>query len=256
MTDTISLLPLEAMPLREITQDHGEAGLLARLDRELESTDWDIETRTRVNAALEIALEAHKDDLRGEYPYSTHFLRVTVRILSPRHFNIRDQPALIIAALLHDTVEDHAAFYTGDNSDNEITPEAQVRALHIIEQTFDEEVAHYIGAVTNPKFPTDISRAQKNALYQEHVKELLLSEPLAGIIKLSDFIDNCVGLLYNEDPEKALRLANKYQPLIPAMKDFVLLSPYFTDSMRDHLVAQLDGADRRCNELRSAKEPS
>ena len=56
--------------------------------------------------ALELASRLHAEDWRQNEPYINHPLRVATRIMS--HDGIRD-PEVIAAALLHDSVEGHAA---------------------------------------------------------------------------------------------------------------------------------------------------
>ena len=237
------------LPLNEITRfQNGEEGLLYRLDAELKMVEWSQDDLDRVNAALALAYEAHKNDTRGPYPYSTHFLRVAIRILSEHHLNIRDNPDLIIAALLHDTVEDAPEFYL-DTTRGSTKPEMQSEALKRIDELFDGSVSYLVGKVTNPQIDTSLPKLARNELYREHVVEILATEPLAGIIKLSDFIDNCAGLKHNESPKRARTLASKYHELIPVFLHFVVTSDYLDDSTKTNLLEQLARANLRCLEL-------
>ena len=49
----------------------------------------------------------HERDRRQREPYSSHPLRVAIRILSHGHYRVTDAD-VACAALLHDAVEDHA----------------------------------------------------------------------------------------------------------------------------------------------------
>ena len=82
---------------------YGEAGLRERLLLEIRrfpaATAAAFATRWRWLSRL------HARDRRQREPYVDHPLRVTIRILS--HYRVTDADVLC-AALLHDTVEDHA----------------------------------------------------------------------------------------------------------------------------------------------------
>src|SRR5215831_2895811 len=91
------------MPLHAITSVHGEAGLRERLL--IEIAKFPAADRARTDDALALASLLHAQDRRQREPYANHLLRVTIRILS--HYRVTD-PDVACAALLHDTVEDHA----------------------------------------------------------------------------------------------------------------------------------------------------
>src|SRR5690349_12052512 len=95
---------LLSMPLHAITEVYGEAGLRDRFALELESfADPD---RKQLTEALDLAATRHADDRRVREPYLNHLLRVAIRII--RYYGVRDTDVLV-AALLHDAVEDHPA---------------------------------------------------------------------------------------------------------------------------------------------------
>lgn len=241
---------INTLSLHEVTKKYGEDGLRERLvNFVLDQEEWSDNDKRNVLAAEALALEAHSGDTRGELPYSTHFMRVALRISSPKHIGVND-PSLMVAALLHDTVEDHADFYsTNDASLDRAHTESQ--AIRFIGLAFGTDVKDIVYNVTNPPYPAGVSsREEKNAFYREHVVEVLETNERAGTIKLSDFIDNCVGLIHNEDPARAARLAIKYQPLIPHFKDFVANSTLIPDDNKTYLNAQLDAAYLRCEMLK------
>lgn len=235
------------LPLRDITKEFSEPGLRQRLSYEISQTDWSDDIRQQIRVAEELALEAHRDDSRGDHPYSTHFLRVATRIISDDHLGVKD-PELLIAALLHDTVEDHPEFYA------EITPpnahlSPREHSLLVINDQFSPRTAHLVGAVTNPEELKKLSGDEKRAAYQDHVREVLATDEAAGIIKLSDFIDNCAGLGHNEDPERAAHLALKYLPLIPDFKAFVEASSLLLADKKPELLLKFNRAEIRCRDL-------
>lgn len=240
--------PYCAMSLHEITREFSEAGLRERLSDEIGQTDWNSDVRHTLQLAEELAILAHSGVTRGDHPYSTHFLRVAVRIISSHHMAIQD-PDLIVAALLHDTVEDAAEFYAS------VIPlpeevSVQEHAFTVLTLLFNERVAGIIRAVTNPERPSNVSSIEeKHAFYQAHVRDVLTSEPEAGIIKLSDFIDNCLGLKYNEDPVRQQRLTTKYLPLINDFRRFIDRSTLIPEERKTYLQDQLNRAEDLCKEI-------
>lgn len=247
---------LNSLPLHDITQQFSEIGLLQRLHHEIDRQDWPDRARYLVDLAESMALEIHSEDKRGKHPYSTHPLRTTIRIASEDHFGIRD-PSLLIASLLHDTVEDHADSYRAivpppsNNIDDKDNIDDKEHALYVIQELFGEPVARIVRAVTGPEWPEGIPREEKNALYQSHIRDVLHSDKESGIIKLSDFIDNFSGQAYNEDPDLAKRLTQKYLPLVPDFKEFVEDSTIIPGDRKDYILKQLDRAKNRGLELQA-----
>ncbi|GAB3960935.1 hypothetical protein GCM10029978_011790 [Actinoallomurus acanthiterrae] len=93
---------LQTLPLHTITEVYGEAGLRDRFSREIErfaEPDW-----RRLNKALSLASDLHRQDRRAREPVVNHLLRVTLRVMC--HYEVNDVD-ILVAALLHDTVEDH-----------------------------------------------------------------------------------------------------------------------------------------------------
>jgi len=142
---------------------------------------------------------------------------------------------VVCAALLHDAVEDHAAGLAGPGSD-------QQAALATLAGRFGPRVAELVGAVTNPPYTADRDPYQQ---YREHVADSLRRHPWARVIKASDFTDNGVGLIHTTGP-RLRRLAAKYAPLVPILKEQIALpdTPLGTPA-RQHILAQLDRAADR-----------
>src|ERR1022692_4831183 len=128
------------MPLHAITSTYGEQGLRERFAMEIAS--FSEQDKPRLNQALDLAARLHAADRRDREPYLNHLLRVGIRIIS--HYGVHDAD-VIIAALLHDAVEDHAAELTGGRDD-------QAAALAVIAGQFGPRVAGMVGAVTNPPY--------------------------------------------------------------------------------------------------------
>jgi hypothetical protein len=167
---------LPAMPLHAITSVYGEARLGQRLL--IENADLPAADRRRVDLACSFMSPMHAADRRQREPYANHSLRVAIRILS--HYRVRD-PDVACAALLHDTVEDHAADFAAG------TPQGALRALAGM---CGARTAGLVEAVTNPAWEPGRDAGEQ---YREHVAESLEACPWARVVKASDFTDNAVG---------------------------------------------------------------
>src|ERR1022692_3656423 len=144
---------LATMPLHAITALHGETGLRERFAIEIAA--FPEAGRQRLEQALDLAARLHAADQRQREPYLNHVLRVAIRIIS--HYRVRDAD-VICAALLHDTVEDHAA---------DLAPGGgQQDALAVLATLFGPRVADLVGSVTNPQYETGRDEHEQ---YREHV---------------------------------------------------------------------------------------
>src|SRR3954463_12515909 len=144
------------MPLHAITELHGEEGLRERLL--LEIADLRSPGREQVVRALDLATGLHRHDRRAREPYVNHLLRTTIRIR--RYYHV-DDPDVLAAALLHDTVEDHPTDLAAGRPGP--APDA---ALAELAERFNPRVAELVGAVTNPTWAPDRDRDEQ---YREHV---------------------------------------------------------------------------------------
>lgn len=218
------------MPLHAISEVYGESGLRERLLLEIA----DLPDPERPARALDLAAELHRDDRYGREPYLNHLLRVAIRIVS--HYEVRD-PDLAAAGLLHDAVEDHATELAGARPG---PPTAA--ALTELADRFGDRVADIVAAVTNPEPDPSIDR---HVQYREHVAANLERAPWARVVKLSDFTDNGVGILYATGSHMR-KLATKYRPLTDIYRDLVTRPDTpLADHVKQHILDQLDRADER-----------
>ena len=218
------------MPLHEITASRGEAGLRERLALEIAGFPGD--DRQRIGRALDLAARLHAADRRLREPYLNHLLRVAIRIVS--HYRITD-PDVICAALLHDAVEDHVEGLAPGGG--------QPAAIAAIAARFGPRTAGLVAAVTNPvdSRPGGDSHRQ----YRDHVAASLAASPWARVIKMSDFTDNGVGLIHTTGP-MATRLAAKYAPLVPVLRELIARPDTPLDEdVKAHIFGQLDRAGQR-----------
>lgn len=220
---------LAAMPLHAVTAIHGESGLRERLL--IETGRLPDAQRAQIEVALALMSRLHEQDRRQREPYACHPLRVTIRILS--HYRVTDQDVLC-AALLHDTVEDHAS---------DIAPgKTREAAFAVLAGQFGERTAGLVASVTNP--PWEPCR-DKHEQYREHVAKSIEDDPWARVIKVSDFTDNAAGLFHTTGPTLPRR-ASKYLPLLPVLRQFVLRTDTpLEDDVKRMIIAQLDKAERR-----------
>jgi hypothetical protein len=220
---------LATMPLHAITSVHGEAGLRERLL--LEIAQIPATHRARVDHALALASLLHNQDRRQREPYANHLLRVAIRILS--HYRVTD-PDLACAALLHDAVEDHALNLAPGGTHGD--------ALAVLAEQFGARTAALVAAVTNPAWE---SGRDEHEQYREHVTASLQASPWARVIKASDFTDNAVGLFHTTGP-KLQKLANKYRPLVPVLRELVLRPDTPLDQdVKNMIVRQFNDAEDR-----------
>ena len=138
------------------------------------------------------------------------------------------------AALLHDAVEDHA---------QDIAPGGtRQAAFAVLASQFGERTAGLVAAVTNPAWQPGRDEQQQ---YREHVTASLQASPFARIIKVSDFTDNAVGLMHTTGP-KLSRLASKYRPLVPVLRELILRPDTPLDpDVKNMIARQLDNAEDR-----------
>ena len=220
------------MPLHAVTEIHGEAGLRERFL--LEVADLPAADQAVLADALDLAAELHRDDRRVREPYLNHLLRTAIRI--KRYYQIDDADVLV-AALLHDAVEDHPAELAG-RTDGDVVE----AALAAIAARFNPRVADLVRAVTNPEYDPGRDADEQ---YREHVETSLTRTPWARVIKVSDFTDNGVGIVHTTGP-KVARAATKYAPLVPTLRRLVALPDTpLAEDVKEHIYEQLDTAEER-----------
>lgn len=175
------------------------------------SSDQKEQFNKKLKEALDLALEIHKDQKpRPDGPYINHILRVSTRIIE--EYGVKD-PEIVIAALLHDSVEDQAEKLAHLVDSSALSSDRE-KALFFIKNTFGERVEKIVKKLSNPERKTEeLSPQEKNNIYKEHVKEAI-EDPDVLLIKLSDFSDNVLNLESVLDPIRRLKLSKKYLPVI------------------------------------------
>jgi (p)ppGpp synthase/HD superfamily hydrolase len=164
---------------------------------------------------------------------------VALRIIV--HYDVND-PDVICAALLHDTVEDHA---------DDLSPAGRPGAFALLTASFGPRVADLVAAVTNPIYATETDEATE---YRAHVAASLESRPWARVLKASDFTDNGIGLIYTTG-SKAAKSAQKYAPLVPVLADLIARADTpLTSEAKARIFRQLDSANQRFAAIASATD--
>jgi hypothetical protein len=247
------------LSLGEITRIHGEDGLKRRLFYEVERIGWSDQDRRRILELADRVTDVyHYGDRRDDKTYATHVLRVAARLIGRDHFNYQDNPQLVIAALLHDVIEDHPERILGEEAldDHDMSPanitarqQQRERALVHIAGTYGVEVANMVEDLSNEIYDeTGLNQDEKHQIYQHHVSELMQSGRPAAIIKLSDFVDNCLGLQFNPDINRRYKLARKYAPLLPVMLQYALDSD-LKSSVKTNITDELLYALYLCQQI-------
>jgi (p)ppGpp synthase/HD superfamily hydrolase len=146
--------------------------------------------------AREYATDAHDSvkQLRkySGKPYIVHPKAVVELVKSVPH-----TPAMVMAAWLHDTVED--------------TP----TTLKDIEITFGLEVAVLVEMLTDVSTPLDGNRETRKRIDREHTAK---ASPAAKTIKLADLIDNTSDIVAN-DPKFAVTYLQEKALLLEVLKE-------------------------------------
>jgi len=149
-----------------------------------------------VDRARVYATKAHQRiNHRRKYsnqPYHVH-LEAIVKLLN----QVTDDPEILAAAWLHDTVEDTPA--TLDN----------------IEHEFGQNVAELVEDLTDVSLPSDGNRAIRKEIDRKHLAQ---ASNRAKTIKLADLIDNCRDIA-KHDPRFAVVFLEEMDALLEILDD-------------------------------------
>ena len=144
--------------------------------------------------AAAFAARAHRHQTRkdGETPYFSHPVRVCLVV---RHVFGFDDPRMLSAALLHDTIEDTTTDYDD-----------------LIEQDFGAEVAGWVAALSKDKRKPE---ADREAAYCEQLKA---ADWHAKVLKLADLYDN-IGDSISGQKDQPRKTAEKARRYLKAVRD-------------------------------------
>lgn len=215
----------------------------------LESTlSWPQYQQEQFWRASEIVRMAHRMDRHKNTPYIYHLLRTANRIV--QYLKIND-PDVVIAAVLHDVVEDHPMKVVASIQDEDcytgiqLTPAAQQEAAIVsIEMAFSSEIAQIVALVTNvPNSEAPREYEEKLRQYVDKI-EGAIEDMNAWIVKFSDWCDNGVGIYYdaqNRTLERTMHFKRKYGMVLPILEKRFLqqdLQSRFNSSAKEYIARQ------------------
>ncbi len=182
-------------------------GLIDRFERWLNQQNND-ELRLAYNIASAVH-EKKKRKSPKELPYIYHPVGVALWVKDKARI---EEPEIIIAALLHDTYEDHPDLIN----------------LDLIGKTFGPRVRKIVEKLTNPDIPEMASDHEWNQAYAHHVADAIKDDD-ALVVKLADYFKNAPKLKYTAREGKAgasARSAAKYLLLVPEFQARIPESKY------------------------------
>lgn len=159
--------------------------------------------RKEIYDALTLMFTAHiyQKDRPDNEPYVSHPIAVAYKVA-----NMLQNPdkELVIAALMHDSVEDQADKIASISKDKDPRLTEQQQALLVIKNRYGERVSSIVSQLSNPDFDTILENRgitkenpqfteEKNKLYAEHVAEAIKNTDVL-FIKLADFSENALKL--------------------------------------------------------------
>lgn len=170
----------------------------------------------RISDALVVADLAHAGARWGNLPYISHPIAVAANVMDV--FGERAHPDVVVAAVLHDVVEDAPDFISrlqvpvmNPDVDRGIVP------LAVIANMFGDDVASIVDAVSND------ADADVDA-YVVAVDSAVTSSFGAFAVKFADFVSNAGGLCSGSvKPARAKRLGAKYARVIPSYREAAAL---------------------------------
>ena len=191
---------------------------------------WTDAQRELVASAYELGAWLHVDDRHRGQPYTYHFLRNAARAVA--YLEVTD-PDLLIAIILHDSVEDRSPEIVELGVANKLlqqptkaqledTATMQSTANSLLGTVYGEKAATIIAGMTNAP-----SSGSETLTYEEKIdryvtkvtKEII--NPDVWIAKFVDWIDNGVGVLYSDlspDSERIAHFRYKYGRLIEPLE--------------------------------------
>lgn len=225
-SSNLSVSSLRRTPLKELEPQELSNVILV----EAEEAGMNVQ---KIKESIDLATILHEGQTRGprwqngvlkeKVDYIEHPLRNSLRLM---RLGIQDQN-IVIASVLHDTVEDGSKAYSQKFFGQELEEnDAREVLSNHIKSTYGTQVNDIVQAVTNEHIPTkkvqSMSMEDRRKVYRDHVDDNIKDNVGAYMVKLSDFIDNATGLHHNDMPgkEKAvLKRALKYKPVVQIFRN-------------------------------------
>lgn len=211
-----------------------------------------LKERKRILHALHFMMHLHgtQEDRDDGKPYIIHPLEVADDLI--RKYHVHD-PDLIVAALLHDSLEDQAHKIVeegiGEISEGEKTVDVAFKVLYY---WYGTRVAHIVMHLSNPDFTEMQKLAAEQGIiktrhecYADHVAEIV-KDPDVGTVKFSDFCRNALEISKVPDVKQRAKLKDKYgrvlqHVFIPKLEKLDIAHPLFSvrDIMHNKLLQVL-----------------
>lgn len=250
-TEEKALQVISQTPLKDLDA----AQLSSTLVYEAEQSGMNPDTIRSAATLASVLHSTQRRANRGDHettPYIEHPLRNSIRLL---RWGVKDQD-VIVASILHDTVEDGSRKFSrsfkGVNEDEET---ARKSLKDHIRKAYGYPVEQTVLAVTNEHDPHSRTRPreEKNRIYLEHVKTNVQSNPRALLVKLADFVDNASSLHHTDTPkrrEKTARQARKYLPVVQVFRNEIKRNPTLLNKRaKNEVFAQLDRTENRLKKM-------
>lgn len=225
------------------------------------------EDKEKIEEALNLMFEIHinQKDRPDGMPYIGHPLEIADDVIGK--FNVKDKN-LIIAALLHDSVEDQSLILSqryltkhfpeeqwnellDNNADVEKKYSTELREISLLEisENFGLKVKNIVNSLSSPDFTKLVEDLKlkgvektKYDLYKEHVEKAVI-DPDVCVIKYADFARNALKIDNLDDGERKDHLRKKYGPVIqdvflPLFKKIDETHPLY--SKREEIIKELE----------------
>lgn len=202
-----------------------------------------------IDRAAAFAKELHEGQFRSapsweqRPPYITHPLRNSIRLI---RWGTKDSDT-IVAAILHDTVEDSSVKYCEARSiPFKDESEARRILLSAIEKDYGTTVARVVHKLSNelvdPKVRSQMTDNEKIDDYVSHVRKSISHDHKVFLAKLADFHDNAAGLIHTNYParqKQTEKQARKYWSTMPAFREALINNPFHDPVIRNSVHASI-----------------
>lgn len=199
------------------------------------SQQYTPDEQTRIFSAMRLMTKLHvpQEERPDHTSYISHPLSVAASLVENMQ---RKDADVVVAALLHDAVEDQGAslakMWAIRTRRTQQLPEREA-ALAEVGAQYGARVRSIVSQVSNPDFDAEVrAQVQREALqieegstefkalkvrhYQEHFLGIIGDED-AFLVKLSDFASNALTIDDVDDARQRAKYIGKYGPLIPAV---------------------------------------
>ena len=164
----------------------------------LEALGLSKKDKRRIDKALIYFCRLHDGQMRkrGDKPYFTHILRVASKVadildkVQKNHEpELKNKAAdIIISALAHDSVEDHAASIAGGSLIVKDVASERDKALYVVENKFGESVRHWVSVLSKPNWEDPRNKKRDYSQWVQYIWQD--GDWVSTILKLSDILDN------------------------------------------------------------------